>query len=183
MGKWDADMELKSEPGREPQRTPPHEPSKPGEPIHKPGEPREPHKKPGPEEEPEQVVHAMTEEQFERLLLAVRSPVIDPRVEARKKHMKEHNQRMQADDREMKRRLAKGCNHMQAPGSVLTGCSLVAWGNQSDGKRRGCCQRCGTIFSPVRSECLSQEIWQAYTQMVQTPTHPAGNMNTIFQSA
>jgi hypothetical protein len=77
----------------------------------------------------------------------------------------------------------ESCNHMQLPGSVMTGCSCIAWATQSDGKKRGTCQHCGTVFSSVREECASQEIWEAYKMLVRLPTHPTGNINTVFQSA
>jgi hypothetical protein len=162
-------------PGKEPR--PPHKPEPEPPPPKKPGEPEEP------PDEKEKVVHAMTEEQFERLLRAVRQPPVDERRERRMKMWRDRNAEEMKQMQNFNIRRYKNCNHMQLPGSVLSGCSIIAWATQSDQKRRGTCQRCGTIFSPVREECLSDEIWQAYAVEIRKPTHPAGHINFQFQTA
>jgi hypothetical protein len=97
--------------------------------------------------------------------------------------MREHNRMLQRDQRDMLLARFRSCNHMQYPGSVMTGCSCIGWATQSDGKKRGTCQHCGTVFSPVREECIADEVWQAYSMLVRVPTHPGGNINSIWQSA
>jgi hypothetical protein len=166
-----------------PQRTPPQPPHKPPEEPHPPKKPGEPDEPPDNDEATKNVVHAMTAEQFHALLRAVRQPVVDERRERRQKMWQERNRQEMKESVEMQVRRFRGCNHMQLPGSVLTGCSRIAWATQSDNKRRGPCQRCGTIFSPVREECISDEIWKAYATMIRIPTHPAGHTNFIFQTA
>ena len=143
-----------------------------------------------PEEKPaddEQARVSMTAAQFQQIMQVVvkeaRKPVVDERTLARQQRTREHNQALARDQREMLINRFRSCNHMQMPGSVMTGCACIAWATQSDGKKRGTCQHCGTIFSPVREECLSEEIWRAYSMLVRLPTHPAGNINSIFQSA
>lgn len=137
-------------------------------------------------EEPSTSV-SMTAEQFREIMQAIifeaRKPIIDEMKVAQTKRMREHNRQMQQDNREMLLARFRSCNHMQLPGSVMTGCSCIAWATQSDGKRRGTCQHCGTMFSPNKEECLSEEIWRAYPMLVRVPTHPGGNINSIFQSA
>lgn len=169
------------------------------QPIYEPPKPAEtpepaPEVEPEPVEEPEQPKEtivaqplSMTPEQFESLLARVisetRKPVIDEMKVAQQKRTREHNRQMQKDNRQMQLNRFYNCNHMQLPGSVMSGCAAIAWATQSDGKRRGVCQHCGTLFSPERSECVSDEIWQAYKMLVRLPTHPSGNINNVFQSA
>lgn len=149
----------------------------------KPDEPEEPEKEPDKEE----ARMSMTAAEFQQVIQAVikeaRKPVVDERTVARQKRTREHNQMLQRDQREMLINRFRNCNHMQLPGSVLSGCAAIAWATQSDGRKRGTCQHCGTIFSPLKEECLADEIWQAYPMLVRLPTHPAGNINNIFQSA
>jgi hypothetical protein len=161
---------------RPPERTP-HKPPPPPEP--------EPEPEPKPEEPAarQAKVLSITEEQLERLLRAARGPVIDERKERRMRMWKEHNQQLQKDDLKVKVGRFRSCNHMQLPGSVVSGCSLIAWATQTDQKRRGVCQRCHTVFSPVREECISDEVWESYRRLIAIPTHPAGNQNYIYQSA
>lgn len=163
----------------------PQHPEKPEpEPEEKPDkDEEEPEEQPG--KEPERV--SMTAVQFQQIMQAVvaeaRKPVVDEITLARRKRTREHNQLLALDQRENLINRFRNCNHMQMPGSVMTGCSCIAWATQSDGRKRGTCQHCGTIFSPLREECLADEIWQAYSMLVRLPTHPAGNINSIFQSA
>lgn len=185
-----------SGPGR-PEPAQPQPPHKPGEPEHprKPTEPRKPDDPgvPGDEPQPEPYEKtappqvAFTADQFQSIISTViqeaRKPVRDERTVARLKRMKEHNRAMQKDSRQMLIARFHNCNHMQMPGSVMTGCACIAWATQSDGIKRGTCQHCGTIFSSKREECLSDEIHEAYKMLVRLPTHPAGNINSIFQSA
>jgi hypothetical protein len=166
--------------GKRTQHPQPKEPPQP-----EPAPPEEP-KEPEPEPQPSARV-AFTAGEFQQVIQAVikeaRKPVVDERTLARQKRTREHNQMLARDQREMLINRFRSCNHMQMPGSVMTGCASIAWATQSDGKRRGTCQHCGTVFSPVREECLSEEIWKAYSMLVRLPTHPAGNINNIFQSA
>lgn len=162
----------------------------PPQPPPQPGRKEEPEPTEKPDEEKEEPEHAhvtMTAAQFQQIMLSViaeaRKPVKDERAVARVQRMREHNQMLQRDQKQMLIARFRSCNHMQAPGSVMTGCAAIAWATQSDGKKRGTCQHCLTVFSPVREECLSDEIWQAYPMLVRLPTHPAGNLNTVFQSA
>lgn len=120
---------------------------------------------------------------MQMLIAESRKPVIDPIKENQKARMKEHNKRGLDDARQVKINKFNNCSHMQRPGSILTGCSAVAWATQSDGITRGHCQHCGTFFSPKKDECLSEEIWAAYKHMIRIPTHPAGNINYTFQNA
>lgn len=168
----------------------------PQQPIHPRKDEPEPKEKPDrekeePEEKPDkeekELSVSMTASQFQQIMEAVikeaRKPVVDEMTRSRQKRTREHNQMLGRDQREMLVNRFRNCNHMQLPGSVLSGCSAIAWATQSDGRKRGTCQHCGTIFSPLKEECLHPEIWQAYSMLVRLPTHPAGNMNTIFQSA
>lgn len=161
----------------------PHPEKREPEPEEEPDKEKEPEEKP--EKEPERV--SLTAAQFQQIMEAVvkeaRKPVVDDITLARRKRTREQNQLLALDQREVLINRFRSCNHMQMPGSVMTGCSCIAWATQSDGKKRGTCQHCGTIFSPVREECLSDEIWQSYSMYVRLPTHPAGNINSIFQSA
>ena len=140
-----------------------------------------------PEKVAEQTNVNMTTEQFQNLMEAMitasRKPLHDPIKEKQVKRMKEHNAQGIADQRQMKIAKFQNCSHMQRPGSILTGCSAVAWATQSDGKVRGFCQHCGTMFSPVKEECLSPEIHEAYRLLLRIPTHPAGDLNYTFQHA
>jgi hypothetical protein len=115
-------------------------------------------------------------------ILEARKPVKDEKLEARAKRWREHNRQMHQDKIKLAIARFHSCNHLQLPGSVLSGCSVIAWASQSDGNRRGHCPHCGTDFSPIRKECLSDEIWQAYSMLVRIPTHPAGNIH-IFETA
>lgn len=128
-------------------------------------------------------VVSMTERQFAMLVTELRKPQINPQLELRKKRTQEHNRALMRDQHKLMNARFLGCNHMQHPGSVLTGCSVIAWATQSDGRKRGICMHCSTIFSSVRSECASQEIFEAYPMLVRMPTHPGGNINTVFQTA
>jgi hypothetical protein len=164
---------------------PPDSPTHPEEP-HKPGDKDKNQDKDKEEEEPQPQAAknvSMTEAQFLMLVQELRKPTVNPQLEARRKRTREHNRALMKDSSKMLQSRFLGCNHMQFPGSVMTGCSVIAWGTQSDHKMRGICQHCGTIFSPVRSECASQEIFEAYPMLVRMPTHPGGNINTVFQSA
>lgn len=185
----------------------PHEPEKPHppHPPEKPPQPKRPDEEPEPKPEPEHQpkeppeatapqAAAFTVADIERMMnkfdetmataiREARKPIRDERAIARMQRMKEHNHQMQKDAREMLIARFRNCNHMQLPGSVMTGCSCIAWATQSDGIKRGTCQHCGTIFSSKREECLNQEVWESYKMLVRMPTHPAGNFNTIFQSA
>lgn len=175
---------------RQPQHPDPHQPIHPKkekepEPEEKPDKEKEPEE---PKEEPEHATSVtMTAAQFREIMETVvkeaRKPVVDEMVVARRKRTREHNQQLAKDQRTMLIQRFRNCNHMHMPGSVMTGCAAIAWATQSDGKRRGTCQHCGTIFSPVKEECLADEIWQSYSQLVRLPTHPAGNVNNIFMSA
>lgn len=133
----------------------------------------------------EQVV--MSKNQFETFIKTMatelRKPPHDEIKAQQQKRMKEHNRAMQKDNREMLLNRFRSCNHMQLPGSIMTGCAAIAWATQSDGKVRGTCQHCGTFFSPVKEECLHEEIWEAYKFLIRIPTHPAGNVNMTFQHA
>lgn len=163
-------------------RQPPHPEKREPEPEEKPDKEEEPEEKP---DEQERV--SLTAAQFQQIMQAVvkeaRKPVVDDITLARRKRTREQNQLLAVDQREMLINRFHNCNHMQMPGSVMTGCSCIAWATQSDGRKRGTCQHCGTIFSPIREECLSEEIWRAYSMLVRLPTHPAGNINNVFQSA
>lgn len=165
----------------EPKSSPPHRPPR------EPDEDEEKEKKPKKEEEQEPPESAktvsMSEAQFLMLVQELRKQPVNPQLESRRRRTREHNQRLMRDAEKMLQARFFGCNHMQLPGSVMTGCSAIAWGTQSDGIKRGICQHCGTVFSPTRSECASQEIFEAYRMMVRMPTHPAGNINSVFQSA
>jgi hypothetical protein len=126
-------------------------------------------------------------DQFQAGLLNVigeaRKPVIDAQKLEQQLRMREHNRLLAKDAREMLITRFRSCNHMQLPGSVMSGCSCIAWATQDDKVRRGVCQHCGTVFSPKREECIADEIWQAYGLLARIPTHPAGNINSVFQSA
>lgn len=126
-------------------------------------------------------------EQFQMMMTFIaqelRKPVVDPIKEQQRQRMKEHNKVMRKDALEVLLNRFRGCNHMQLPGGAYTGCCCVAWGTQSDGKVRGVCQHCNTLFSPVREECLHQEIWEMYQHLRRLPTHPSGNVSYTFQQA
>lgn len=183
----------KHEPGKHPNEPhQPHDPSRPGQQPPQPSQPGQPKprgegEEPETEEEKQTRTVQMTSAQFETLIKAVigeaRKPVTDEQMLARKKKWRDRNVALMRSQRLVKLNSFRNCNHMQFPGSVLTGCSVVAWATQSDHKRRGVCQHCGTIFSSVREECLSEEIFDAYKMLIRMPTHPGGNINTIFQSA
>lgn len=180
-------IEVDEEVAKHPSQQPIH-PQHPGkrepEPEKQPEKPpEEPEEKP----EPKEASVSLTAVQFQQIMEAVikeaRKPVVDEMTVARRKRTREHNRMLAKDQRDMLINRFRNCNHMQMPGSVMTGCACIAWATQSDQKKRGTCQHCGTIFSPMREECLSDEIWHAYAQLVRLPTHPAGNINSIFQSA
>jgi len=174
--------ELKGRPLEKPPRT--------QEPKEKPEEPEEPAEDDDKveETEPEKAtVVSMSASQFQEIIQAVisesRKPVTDEKKLAQQLRMREHNKQLGRDRQQMLIHRFRSCNHQQLPGSVMTGCSAIAWATQSDGKRRGTCMHCGTVFSPELSECISDEVWQAYRMLVRMPTHPAGNIETVFQSA
>lgn len=138
-----------------------------------------------PNPKPDQV--SMSPDQLQTLITTLiheaRKPVIDPLKEKQKARAKEHYTAMVKDQHDLKVRQFQNCNHMQAPGSILTGCACIGWATQSDGKVRGVCQHCNTLFSPVREECLSEEVFQAYGHLRRLPTHPGGNVAYTFQQA
>ncbi len=129
----------------------------------------------------------ITLDQFQMMMQMIvaesRKPVRDEMKESQKKRMQDSNRNSIRDKNAFLLDKFRSCSHMQRPGSILTGCSAVAWATQSDAKVRGTCQHCGTLFSPVREECLHQEIWEAYKHLIRIPTHPAGNVNYDFQHA
>jgi hypothetical protein len=57
------------------------------------------------------------------------------------------------------------CSHLRED---MTSC--IAWATQSDNKYRGYCCHCGCVFSPIRTECASQEIFEKYKEVVRIPT-------------
>lgn len=126
-------------------------------------------------------------EQFQMLMSTIaaefRKPVVDEMKAKQQKRMKDQNRSAIKDKNEFLMAKFRNCSHMQRPGSILTGCSAVAWATQSDGRVRGTCQHCGTLFSPVKDECLHAEIAEAYKQLIRIPTHPAGNVNFDWQHA
>lgn len=130
---------------------------------------------------------SMSAKQFQDVIAAViyesRKPVRDERLVEQQARMREHNRMLAKDTRDMAIARFHSCNHMQLPGTAVSGCSCIAWATQDDKVRRGTCQHCGTCFSPIREECISDEIWRAYPLLIRIPTHPAGNINTVFQSA
>lgn len=117
------------------------------------------------------------------LINEARKPIVDPMKEQQKLRMKEHNKRGIEDNRKVRLNRFRSCSHMQRPGSILTGCSAVAWATQSDGVVRGVCQHCNTLFSPRQNECLDEEVWKQYEHLKRIPTHPAGNVSYTFQNA
>lgn len=174
---------------------PKHEPSKPQphrsqEPDPKPPSPPEPEEPEPDKEEPEKepagqmaAMMAKFEQALDTAISAARRPVINEQEERQKRRMKEHMRQLAKDEAVLSQNKFRMCSHMQYPGSVMTGCSVIAWATQSDGVRRGTCMHCGTIFSPKREECQSDEIWEAYRTLVRIPTHPGGNVNSVFQNA
>jgi hypothetical protein len=147
--------------------------------------------KPAPEAQPEPAPPpgnvTMTVEQFQMLMMTMatelRKPVRDEMKENQKKRMQAQNRSAIKDKNEFLLAKFRNCSHMQRPGSILTGCSAVAWATQSDGRVRGTCQHCGTLFSPIKEECLHPEMHEAYKQLIRIPTHPAGNVNFDWQHA
>ena len=131
-----------------------------------------------PKEQGEQVMVPIENVQamLQALLAESRKPVIDPIKEQQKARMKEHNRALQKDAHQIKINRFQNCTHMQRPGSILTGCSAIAWATQSDGVVRGFCQHCQTLFSPVAGECASKEIHESYNSWRRVPTHPSGNV-------
>lgn len=130
---------------------------------------------------------SMSPEQLQTLISTLvaeaRKPLIDPIKEQQKARMKEHNRKGIEDNKNVRLNRFRNCSHMQRPGSILTGCSAVAWATQSDGIVRGVCQHCNTLFSPREDECLDKEIHAAYKHLLRIPTHPAGNVSYTFQNA
>jgi hypothetical protein len=180
------------QPTHEQPKTPP--PHQPGSPIH-PGKSEPEKQKPDKDEEKEDkekverafTTVSMSAQQFKDVIAAViyeaRKPVRDERAVEQQAQMRERNRMLAKDSRDLQIARYRSCNHMQLPGTSVSGCSCIAWATQDDKVRRGTCQHCGTCFSPKREECLSDEIWQAYGLLIRIPTHPAGNINTVFQSA
>ncbi len=66
---------------------------------------------------------------------------------------------------------AHNCTHMR---NDLT--SAIAWARQSDGVTRGPCMHCGTLFSPIRGECVSQEIFDSYKERIRIPSSRADSV-------
>lgn len=155
-------------------------------------QPRRPMAKPAnltsetPTQKPEGTVN-ISLEQFQLLMQTLisesRKPVHDEMKESQKKRMQTQNRSAIKDKNAFLLSKFRACSHMQRPGSILTGCSAVAWATQSDGRVRGTCQHCGTLFSPVKDECLHTEIAEAYKHLIRIPTHPAGNVNFDWQHA
>jgi hypothetical protein len=145
-----------------------------------------PEPKTEPEAPPSQTV-SIPFEQFQvfmqALLAESRKPHVDPMKENQKKRMQAQNRSAIKDKNDFLLAKFRNCSHMQRPGSILTGCSAVAWATQSDGRVRGTCQHCGTLFSPIKEECLHPEMHEAYKQLIRIPTHPAGNVNFDWQHA
>jgi len=179
-----AESKPKPQPPRQPHRSQEPDPVSPPEPP----PPEDPGNGDNEEEKPkekEQLVAMMDKFQaaLETAIVAARKPIINEQDERQKRRMKEHMRQLQKDEAILSQNKFRMCSHMQYPGSVLTGCSVIAWATQSDGVRRGTCMHCGTIFSPNRSECKSDEIWESYKTLVRIPTHPGGNVNSVFQNA
>jgi hypothetical protein len=57
------------------------------------------------------------------------------------------------------------CSHLRGDGS-----SCICWATQSDQVRRGYCPHCYCVFSPLRQECSSQEVFDMYKTVVRLPT-------------
>jgi hypothetical protein len=95
----------------------------------------------------------------------IRKPPHDPIKEAQMKRAKDTKEQAEKFFWESLSNRAKNCTHGRED---MT--SAIAWAQQSDGKIRGACQHCQTLFSPVREECVSQEVFDRYAQVRRIPT-------------
>jgi hypothetical protein len=122
---------------------------------------------------------------MQTLLTESRKPPIDEMKERQKARMKAQNRSSIKDKEKFLLQKFYNCSHMQRPGSILTGCSAVAWATQSDALVRGSCQHCGSLFSPRLEECIPchPDVHAAYKELIRIPTHPAGNVRFDWQHA
>jgi len=109
----------------------------------------------------------MHEDSLKAILAEMRKPVVDPIKEAQQQRAAQSKQ--QAEDAYWSGMIFKAEN---CPSSHLRedGSSAIAWATQSDGKIRGVCQHCNTLFSPTRKECVSEAVWKAYGELRRIPS-------------
>jgi membrane protease subunit (stomatin/prohibitin family) len=90
----------------------------------------------------------MTMEQFQALIDAIRKPPIDPIKELQRK--REQATKQEANDSmwRMKLERKKNCTHMRPPTPGGAPSCAISWAVQSDGKERGHCPHCNSVFRP-----------------------------------
>jgi hypothetical protein len=102
---------------------------------------------------------------MKQLVEEIRKPPHDPIKEAQMERARKTKEQAEKFYWEALSERAMNCTHGRED---MT--SAIAWAQQSDGKIRGTCQHCQTVFSPVREECCSQEVFDRYKELRRIPT-------------
>jgi hypothetical protein len=95
----------------------------------------------------------------------IRRGPIDPIKEKQKERAHAEKNRAETAFWEQVKNREANCSHARED---LTSC--IAWMPNSDGHIRGTCQHCFTVFSPIREECISEEVWKKYKDLRKIPT-------------
>lgn len=102
---------------------------------------------------------------MKQIVEEIRKPPHDPIREAQMERARKTKEQAEKFYWEALNNRAKNCTHQRED---MT--SAIAWAQQSDAKVRGTCQHCQTVFSPVREECISQEVFEQYSDLRRIPT-------------
>ena len=102
---------------------------------------------------------------MKQIVEEIRKPPHDPIREAQMERARKTKEQAEKFYWEAMCSRAENCTHQRED---MT--SAVAWAQQSDGKIRGTCQHCQTLFSPVREECVSQKVFEMYPDLRRIPT-------------
>jgi hypothetical protein len=102
---------------------------------------------------------------------AAREVPIDPIKEAQKaRAAKTKKDAEEAHWSQLQARFLQ-CSHLRDDGS-----SCICWAMQSDNVQRGYCPHCYCVFSPLRQECSSQEVFEKYKDVVRLPTRTGNSV-------
>ena len=135
-----------------------------------------------------------------RVIEEIRKPVHDEIKEKQAERAKATQQASQKAFWATLEHRALNCSHLRENGS-----SCIAWAEQSDTYgdypdlceknqlfprgitgaslqahiKRGACQHCQTLFSPRREECVCEEIWLKYHDLLRIPSGMGQGVNWI----
>lgn len=102
---------------------------------------------------------------------AAREVPVDPIKEAQKaRAAKTKKEAEEAHWGQLQSRFLQ-CSHLRDDGS-----SCICWAIQSDNVQRGYCPHCYCVFSPIRGECSSQEVFEKYKDVIRLPTRTGNSV-------